>query len=433
MTTTPEQTDQETQRQLNGLSRLADVTRQLASLTDIDQILSCVTSGACEAICCERASLYLYDSSESVLYTRIVTELEIAEIRSPIDTGVTGWVARHKEISNVESPQLDARWNSDVDRETGFHTRNILAAPVISSTNQELLGVLQILNRENGTFDNFDEQLIAAFAAHAANALERSSLLLELRRANELEIAVDLARRIQTGFLPTSLPATDGYEVAEWWEPAESVSGDYYDVLQLPDGRIAFVVADVTGHGVGPSLIMASTRAMLHVLTRTISDPIQIVSRLQQAIDKDLRDGRFVTLFLAALDVTDHEIEYVNAGHGPVLHVSNNDCTVLEATGLPVGVSLDIPISSGECDLKPGDLLLLSTDGAIETRDDGNQMFGTPRLIELIQQHQHSSAPEIIEVTRQAIREFRGQPHPADDITMLLLKRGTDSVATEPL
>lgn len=420
-TTQPE--DLAITRQLDGLNCLAEVTRELAALTNIDQVLQCVTAGACEAIRCERASLYLFDDDKSELFTRVATELEIEEIRSSIETGVTGWVARRREIANVAAPHMDARWNSAVDRTTGFQTRNILAAPVVSATDQRLLGVLQTLNRVDGTFDEFDEQLIAAFAAHAANAIERSELLAEVRRAHELSVAVDLARRIQTGFLPARLPQMDGYEIAEWWEPAESVSGDYFDVLKLPDDRIALIVADVTGHGVGPSLIMASVRAMLHVLTRTISDPLEIVTRLESAMESDLRKGRFVTLFFAALDTNDHELEYVNAGQGPVVCISNDRYHHLEATGLPIGVSADIRKKSAECDLKAGDVLLLATDGSIETRNADGELYGNSRLIEQLKSTQQQTALEMIDSTKASIQKFRGEPHPADDITMLLVKR----------
>ena len=127
---------------------------------------------------------------------------------------------------------------------------------------------MQLLNKHDGSFSQFDEQMIRAFAAHAATALERASLVADAQRSHELETAVNMGRRIQQSFLPRHLPKIPGYDLAAWWRPAESVSGDYYDVIPLPDGRLGLVVADVSGHGVGPSLLMASVRAMIHVLAR---------------------------------------------------------------------------------------------------------------------------------------------------------------------
>ena len=168
---------------------------------------------------------------------------------------------------------------------------------------------------------------------------------------------------------------------------------------------------------------------MLHVLTRTLSDPAEIVTRLEDAIELDLRDGRFVTLFLAALDLKDHEIEYVNMGHGPVIHASRNGCRMLDATGLPIGVTPGTPIRSTECDLKSGDMLLLATDGSIETRNSENVLFGTARLVEILQASLQCTVGKTMEVTRECIQDFRREPHPDDDITMLLVKRvGKESV-----
>src|SRR5690606_32135360 len=127
-------------------------------------------------------------------------------------------------------------------------------------------GVLQLLNRRSGAFDEFDEKLIQAFASHAATAIERGRLMEKARKSQAMQLALEMSRSIQTGFLPRQLPAIPGYDLAAWWQPAEEVSGDYYDVIPLPDGRIGLIVADVSGHGIGPSLIMASVRAMLRVL-----------------------------------------------------------------------------------------------------------------------------------------------------------------------
>ena len=260
-------------QQQDALLRLLDVTCELASHHSLDQILRTVTSGACEALGCERASLYLYDADRQEMYTRVATDLEIEEIRLPIELGVTGWVARNREVANISDPQSDPRWNPAFDKKTGFQTRNILAAPIIAPHQDRLIGVLQLLNKLDGTFGPFDEQMIRAFAAHAATALERASLAEEAQRSHELQTAVNMGRRIQQSFLPRHLPKIPGYDLAAWWRPAESVSGDYYDVIPLPDGRLGLVVADVSGHGVGPSLLMASVRAMIHVLARMSSDP----------------------------------------------------------------------------------------------------------------------------------------------------------------
>ena len=122
--------DSETlQHRLDGLMKLIDVTRDLAAKQDLNEVLHTVAEKAVEALDCERASLFLYDKEKEELFTRIVTKLEIEEIRSSIETGITGWVVRRRRVANIPDPHADARWNSAIDKKTGYHTRNILAAP----------------------------------------------------------------------------------------------------------------------------------------------------------------------------------------------------------------------------------------------------------------------------------------------------------------
>ena len=147
-------------QQQDALLRLLDVTCELASHHSLDQILQTVTSGACEALGCERASLYLYDADRQEMYTRVATELEIEEIRSSIESGVTGWVARNREVANIRRPAVGSPMEPGFDKKTGFQTRNILAAPIIAPHEDRLIGVLQLLNKLDGTFGPFDEQMI---------------------------------------------------------------------------------------------------------------------------------------------------------------------------------------------------------------------------------------------------------------------------------
>lgn len=411
---------------VGALSRLLDVALQLATEHDLARILQIVTNGVCDAVDCDRASLFLVDEVLGELYTQVVTELEISEIRHSINQGVTGWVARHREIAHVSDPKSDDRWDSSVDRRTGFVTRNILAAPVVSAENGQLVGVLQLLNKDGGGFGEFDEQLIRAFAAHAASALERRRLQEEARLAHQLEAAMEMGRRIQRGFLPETLPSIPGYDVAAWWQPAEFVSGDYYDWIPLKDGRTAFVVGDVSGHGLGPSLIMASLRAMLHVLTKTDSNPDRIIELVSDSIMADLRQSQFVTFLLVCLDAQAHSFRFANAGHAPALHfdAATRQFHRLAATRLPLGFP---NISPGEFDpfvqLNPGDMIVMGTDGCIEVCNPNDEMFGTGRLEQAILENADKSANDVVAAVRDTVQAFHGLPLPPDDSTLMIVKR----------
>src|SRR5258708_26823911 len=146
---------------LNGITKLMEITRGLAAQTELGPILEIITEGACQALECERASLFLYDEKRRELYTRVTTDLEIHEIRTSIDAGFNGWVGRNKRALNVSDPASDERWNASIDRQTGFQTRAVLAAPLISPRGERLLGALDLLNKKNGqAFDQAAENLL---------------------------------------------------------------------------------------------------------------------------------------------------------------------------------------------------------------------------------------------------------------------------------
>jgi serine phosphatase RsbU (regulator of sigma subunit) len=303
----------------------------------------------------------------------------------------------------------------------------VLAAPLISPRDERLLGTLELLNKKNGqAFDQADENLLLAFAAHAAVSLERVELLDNFNKTREIEVSIDAARKLQAGFLPQRLPRIEGYELAAWWQPALGVAGDYYDVVRLPDGRLALAVADVSGHGLGPSLIMASARAMLHVLSRTISQPGRILTLLNETITPDLKLGRFVTFLLGALDTQRHTLSFANAGHGPAFHLQRRTSRIrqLEATSCPIGVTLDeLRDSTEPIEIEPGDLIVLATDGAIEQRDSEGEMFGKARFEQLVRDNQTVPAPRLIEILKAKITGYYRGSHPDDDVTILILER----------
>lgn len=418
-----------TAQHLEAVNKLLDVTSELARMQELPSILELVTSGACAAHNCERASLFLYDEIRGDLHSEVVTELEISEIRRKVGESIIGWVAEHQQLMNVPDAYAEDRWDSTIDQVTGFKTRNILAAPILSVHDGKLLGVLQVLNKRESEFDQYDEKLIQAFATHAGTAVERQQLLEEIRENAELQSAIEVGREIQTSFLPTVMPQIPNYELATWWEPAESVSGDYYDFVKLPDNRLGILVADVSGHGVGPSLIMASFRAMFRVLTRNRSRVSKLLSLLAESIYPDLHEGRFITAIFVAICPSTHELNFSNAAHAPALYLERKTGTIhnLETTNMPIGAIPEFSMKPGRPrKLQPGDLVILATDGLVELRNSEGEMFGTDRLKSLILAHQSQPASVIRDRIKTAIRVFYTEPHLPDDITLVLVERKVD-------
>lgn len=416
----------ELRRRLACLLTLVEVTRDLAGQIGLDDTLHAVAQQACQALDCERASLFQFDKRREELFTRVATELEIDEIRTHINHGITGYVARTGQAANVVDPPADTRWNSNVDRATGFHTRNILAVPVVGGRGEQLVGVLELINKRGRPFDQFDEQLAQAFGQHAAVALDRAKLVEELRERHSTQASLEIAREIQRGFMPDKLPEIPDYQLASWWYPNEAVGGDYCDVTRMRDGRIGLIIADVSGHGLGPSLIMASVRAGLRALLLEHSSADVLLANVARSMFHDLRDGRFITMVFAALDAERHLLEFANAGHAPAMHfaAATGAFTMLEATGLPLGLLDEAAYQRGpQVSLAPGDLVVLCTDGIIEAMDEREEQFGMERLKEIISSNSQRPLGDLVhEIGAQVSAHYVGE-NPPDDLTVLALRR----------
>jgi serine phosphatase RsbU (regulator of sigma subunit) len=411
------------------LTQVLDITRELAAERDLDQLLTLIINRARVAAGCERASLFLYDEERHELYTTHLTPLEIDEIRLPADQGIVGLVARSKDLVHVADPYRHPLFRPEFDQRTGFRTRNILGAPLRSWTDQKLLGVLYLLNKTDGSFTTADGQLLGAFAAHAALALERALLARHYEEKVKLLTALKVAHEIQASFFPRQLPAVPGYEIAASSRSAEATGGDYYDVLGLTPDRVGLVVADVCGHGLGPSLLMASLRAVLRGLAPRAPSPEALLTDLNEAMYDDLVPRhRFITIVYGHLLPALHRFYYANGGHGPVvLHVQAAAGRVHslvddEARGCPLGLLKEPYAACTPVDLAPGDLLVLGSDGLVETRQTG-QCFGMERLTEFLLENRARPLPQVVEELFAATTAFHERQQPDDDLTLLLVRR----------
>ena len=246
-----------------------------------------------------------------------------------------------------------------------------------------------------------------------------------LKKAQEREVEMRLARVVQQKLYPVRAPEIEGFDLAGAAFPADHMCGDYYDFVPFPDGRIGIAVGDVSGHGFGPALLMAETRAYLRSLSKTSTNPSQILRRLNRLLCQDTEDERFVTLMLTLLDPARRSLVYSSAGHihGYVLDRSGATRRVLGSTGTPLGIfgESDFP-SSPEIPLAAGDLLLLLTDGAAEAQDPEGAFFETERVLRLVAEERHRSAAEIVGRLWAAIETFSLDSPQTDDITVVVCK-----------
>ena len=306
--------------------------------------------------------------------------------------------------------------------EPGFYERlwtTILAGGVHGAT---------VVNRKKSGELFHAEQTITPVSDEAGRITNFVSVMRDVtavKKAQEREVEMRLARVVQQKLYPARAPGIEGFDIAGAAFPADHTCGDYYDFVPFADGRLGIAIGDVSGHGFGPALLMAETRAYLRSLARTSSDLDQVLRRLNRLLCQDTEDERFVTLMLTLLDPARRSLVYSSAGHihGYVLDRAGATRHVLGSTGTPLGIfgEADFP-SSPEIPLRAGDLLLLLTDGAAEAQDPDGAFFETERVLRVVAEERHQSAAEIVGNLRTAIESFTRDGPQADDITVVVCK-----------
>ncbi len=234
--------------------------------------------------------------------------------------------------------------------------------------------------------------------------------------------AVEVARHVQEGLFPSEPPCVPGLDVAGAVYPAERVSGDYFDFIPLRQQLAGFVVADVSGHGLGPALMMAQTQAYLRALAEIHDDPGEILTHVNRLLAVNNTDV-FVTLFLGCIDPARQSFVYASAGHRGYLFSCDGTAKFLESTSMPLGVLPDTPISSArEVFLEPGDMIVVTTDGIEEMRAPDGTLFGSQRTLDVVRFNRDKPAADMVQTLYQAACDFGDGKPPTDDMTVVVVK-----------
>jgi hypothetical protein len=262
-----------------------------------------------------------------------------------------------------------------------------------------------------------DFQLLG-FLNQAARALYTVSM-----RRQELIFA----GRVQGSLLPETLPQIPDWKIAATWKPAHETSGDFYDFISLPGGRIGIVIADVVDKGMGAALLMTMSRTLIRSYAGMYTDlPGYLLAKVNRRIITDLNAGLFVTLFYGVLNVTTGKLTYCNAGHPPpylLIPGEKKKVEELQSSGMPVGISEESEWISASVIIPPGSCLLLYTDGVIEAQNQRGDYFGQEQIIQLMEKYDWRSPDELQDKLISAVHEFSGDKAQLDDITLMVLSR----------
>jgi serine phosphatase RsbU (regulator of sigma subunit)/pSer/pThr/pTyr-binding forkhead associated (FHA) protein len=272
------------------------------------------------------------------------------------------------------------------------------------------------------SFGEEDLRILTALANVAAAKIETARLLEEQMERRALQADANKAAEIQRNYLPSAAPRVPGYGLCGSNAPSLTVGGDYYDYA-LEDGRLLMALGDVAGKGMGAALIMAVLRATVRAFWAG-ADLAEAVVRINRTVCQNVPDNKYVTFFLAALDPPSGRLSYVNAGHNPPLLVrANGEVETLPAGGIVLGMFPDQGYTQGTAEVRPGDTLVVYSDGVTETFDPEGREFGEAGLVEITRRGRGLDASALQDEILREIDRFARGGKATDDRTLIVLKR----------
>jgi sigma-B regulation protein RsbU (phosphoserine phosphatase) len=395
----------------------AEMTRAFGDTLDIESTLERALAMIAQHLDAEAGSLWLIDPDGLHIECKAsVGPSPITGMRLSIDQGIIGRSIRENVCQTVLDVSQDPNFTVSVDEESGFATRSLLCAPM--SFSDEPLGAIELVNKltnEDHCFDVSDihplEVLTSSAALSIANARMAASLVDHERVRRELELAAEIQRNL----LPS--PRRHPFPVYGVNIPARTVSGDFFDILELPTGRIAFCLGDVSGKGMNAAMLMAKTASLYRCLAKTVESPAELLRSLNEEIVETATRGMFVTMMAASYDPATGKVQVANAGHEPLLcHHAGGRFETFEAEAPPLGILAGVEFGEVSLDLRGASLYSFS-DGLTEACHDSGAQLGSEGLRTMIEKFAHKPVDERVD----AIINDVGELELRDDLTLLAL------------
>ncbi len=349
---------------------------------------------------------------------------DVRSLEIPTNDPLLAYVHNSPGIIEVGKLKLDSPTLQDL-REAGVK----LSLPLVSQG--ELIGLLNLGSRlSEQEYSRDDFRLLQDLATQASPALLVAQLAqrqkLEARQRERLEQELRVARIIQETLLPREIPSLSGWELAVHWQPAQEVGGDFYDFIQLPEDRLGIIIADVTDKGIPAAMVMATTRSLLRSAAENLESPGQVLARANDLLYPDIPAKMFVTCLYLILNSATGHIRFANAGHNLPYLRTKDGVVEARATGMPLGLMQGMDYEENEVTVAPGQRLLLSSDGLVEAHNPNREIFGFPKVKEIMAEEHNSSG--LIEILLDELGNFTGEDYEQeDDITLLTIEHSISS------
>jgi sigma-B regulation protein RsbU (phosphoserine phosphatase) len=362
---------------IEELYLLQRVAQKINSILDLETLLDEVVGDVADTFGYSRLAVLLKDEQtlELVIGAGWTGELCLKGTRFKIgQDGMSGQAAATRKMYYAPDVRKNPYYIKGEE-----DTRSEIDIPLI--VRDELIGIFNVQHTSVNAFSPERIRLLESLAGHISTAIANARMFERERRENDrMTRELDEARAVQFGLFPAENPKVDGFEITGVCVPCREVGGDWYDYIPLGDGRLAVVLADVSGKGMGAALLMSSARSVLRMYATSGFSPGEVLKKVNDVLLSDFPSAKFVTLVLAVIDPGSRKITFANAGHLYPLLVDGNGAEFLEtASGLPLGI-MESEFAEREIELDPGSRLFLYTDGVTEAQDVSGQEFGTKRL-----------------------------------------------------
>lgn len=410
---------------VDKLRKLLDITKTISRSLDLEEVLNLVMDTLGSLVPYDAAGIYLIefspeDKSPYIFKSKALRgyniSFELIEPRLRMGEGFLGTVAQSGKPILSHDVSLDPRYFAA--REL---TRSELVAPIIS--NDRVIGVFDLESDVLDAYSDDDLAILQLLTSQVAIIIEKVRLHEQVVEKKRIQAQLEIARKVQLELLPDNDPLVNNFDVSAFIFPAEEVSGDYYDWVDIFDDQIGIVVADAVGKGIPAALLMAFLRASLRAGIQVGYAPHIAFSKVSDLLRDSIDDNQFITAIYGILDSTNKTFVFSNAGHNPPLLIKpDGEYRFVEYGDMPLGMFDDIHYHQHFIRFEEGQVMILYTDGITEATNPNNEEYGNDRFAKRVLDGLHLPAKELIEHIRKGVDDFTERKFLDDDGTLFIVK-----------
>ena len=411
------------------LRMLLDITKKISRSLDLQEVLNLVMDTLDSLIPYDAAGIFVVQCVDKELVAQgeepctfkaeAVRGYDIDELQDlhlKLGEGFIGSVALSGEPLISHDVRTDPVYVNARDK-----TRSEMVAPIIS--NDEVIGVFDLESDELNAYSDDDLDVLNLLASQVAIIIEKVMLHEQMIEKKRLEGQLEVARQVQLELLPPSDPELEGFDISAYNFPTEEVSGDYYDWVRIYDDQIGLVIADVAGKGIPAALLMVFLRASLRAATHVGYATHISMAKVNYLLWESIERNQFITAFYGILDASTRTLSYSNAGHNPPLLVSaDGQPSFIERGEQPLGMFRETRYHEYYHSFKPGEILVLYTDGVTEALSPAGEEFGRDRLVVAARDGARLSARELVATMQRSVMEWTDGAGSNDDATFFVIK-----------